>query len=108
MPNQWSYFPSVITSNDLRSLRIALQHACAISHVTDEADVDLLARSVFEYYQRGLTEPKRLAELACFICRLGEPREASKAALSATARSDHVAAFSTSSVTQHKPGVGRT
>jgi hypothetical protein len=78
--DQWTYFPAAMTANNLRSLRAAFQRACAISGASDEAERDLLASVIFRYYQRGLTEPDRLADLACFICGLGVRGDAITAA----------------------------
>ena len=61
--------------------RKAFQRPCAISKVCEEADLDLLARLVFRYYERGITEPERLAEIACFMCRFNKPRNSTTKAV---------------------------
>lgn len=91
MPSQWSYFPSAMTPDDLCRLRKAFQRACAISKFCDESDLDLLARAVFRCYERGMTEPDRLAEMACFMCRYEAPRNAAMAVPNGTAHVVHIA-----------------
>ncbi len=63
-----SHFPDLLSEEDIKALRKALQLATGLcGNANDPAAVQQLAVVVFRNYQRGVTNPEKLAALAAFL-----------------------------------------
>jgi hypothetical protein len=67
MSTYWRCFPHVMLEQDLTTMREAMRRAIALSDPSGEKEEDLLARVIFRYYKRGLSNPERLAAIAIFL-----------------------------------------
>jgi hypothetical protein len=56
-------FPAAMTNVDVAAMREAVRLAA----MSNDAPVHAMAPIVFRYYQRGLTNPERLAAIAVFL-----------------------------------------
>jgi hypothetical protein len=61
MPNSEAMSP-----RDIATMRQAVQIAARIAHASNDAGKLLLASIIFRYYQQGLCDPHRLADIAVF------------------------------------------
>jgi hypothetical protein len=67
MTNEWRFFPHAMTMHDLDAMREALRLAEKQVDAADPTQGEQLARIVFRYYRKGLTNPDQLGAMAALM-----------------------------------------